>query len=170
MFDSPMQSTTPWALLGVAVRLLQDVGAHRKVTAEALKHSGTTAETYKRMWWVLYSMDREFSAGHGRPVAIQDEDFDTEDPCPIDDEFLALADEQGRPAKQPDGQPSKFEGFIATLRLDQVSCTLGSFHYCSLTLAPLPDHRTYSSNYLRHWQGKGHPRLCRSSLGPVHCC
>lgn len=121
MFDSPRPSTAPWALVAIAVRSLQDAGAHRKITSAALKQSVVTEATISRMWWTLYSLDRDLSMGHGRPVCIQDEDFDVEVPCAIDDDALVLASEMGVKPRQPGNKPCKFEGFVTTLRLDQVS-------------------------------------------------
>lgn len=126
MFDVCRPATAPWALLAVAVRLLQDAGAHRKIAAAALNQSAVTEATVARTWWTLYSLDRDLSMGYGRPVCIQDEDFDVELPAPIDDDVLVLASETGTMPQQPKGKPSKFEGFVATLRLDQVSDHLTS--------------------------------------------
>ncbi|CEH18760.1 TRANSCRIPTION FACTOR PDR1-RELATED [Ceraceosorus bombacis] len=120
MLGTPMANTLAWAVLSVAVRLLQDVGAHRKVTAQRLKHPLLLTETYRRLWWVTYSLDREFSAGLGRPVCIQDEDFDVDEPLAVDDMFLIDAAATGNPPSQPVEKPSLLAGFVASIRLDQI--------------------------------------------------
>jgi len=78
-----------WTMVGIGIRLAQDVGAHRRKTH---KHELTAeVELWKRAFWfaaaisrltstelqfrVLIFMDRMVSASLGRPCAIQDEEY-----------------------------------------------------------------------------------------------
>lgn len=80
-----------WTMVGVGIRLAQDVGAHRKKVhaapsplkpgnASDSKAQATTQpmtvedELWKRAWWVLVCLDRMISSAMGRPCAIQDEE------------------------------------------------------------------------------------------------
>ncbi|KAF5342022.1 hypothetical protein D9611_002055 [Ephemerocybe angulata] len=106
-----------WTMVGIGIRLAQDVGAHRRksrggvITAED--------ELWKRAFWMLVCMDRMVSAALGRPCAIQDEDFDLEMPIECDDEYWDHPDPEQR-WKQPPGKPSLITAFILYLKLNQV--------------------------------------------------
>ncbi|KAF7296234.1 Zn(2)-C6 fungal-type domain-containing protein [Mycena chlorophos] len=87
-----LEFSTPascWTLIGIGIRLAQDVGAHR------LQNFGPGAgakptiegELWKRAFWVLVCMDRQVSTSLGRPCTTQYEDFDAELPIEVDDEF-----------------------------------------------------------------------------------
>ncbi|KAF8971208.1 fungal-specific transcription factor domain-containing protein [Flammula alnicola] len=106
-------SETPqgiWAQIGLAVRLSQEVGAHRRRKAsDAL--SSTEDELWKRAFWVLMTLDRHISASSGRPCGLQDEDFDLDLPLECDDEYW----EHG--FQQPPGKPSSIAFFNCYLRL-----------------------------------------------------
>lgn len=109
-----------WICLGVVVRLLQDMGAHRKFTATSSNFTLLTEETYRRLWWSAYVIDRLMSADMGRPVSIQDEDIDLDDILVVDDKYVYEANEKGIPAEQPADKPSVYHGFLQTLRLTQI--------------------------------------------------
>ncbi|UZJ51969.1 hypothetical protein CBS101457_001289 [Exobasidium rhododendri] len=109
-----------WVSLSTVVRMLEDCGAHRKFTAERLGWSLLTEETYKRLWWATYVLDRQLSADLGRPMAIQDEDFDLDEILLIDDEYIYQASENHTKPVQPAGKICYLEGFLQTTRLSQV--------------------------------------------------
>jgi hypothetical protein len=109
-----------WVSLSLVVRMLEDSGAHRKFTAKRLGYSLLTEETYKRIWWVTYVLDRQLSSELGRPMAIQDEDFDLDEILLVNDDHLVQASEAGREPIQPPGELCVFEGFLQTTRLSQV--------------------------------------------------
>ncbi|KAF7967970.1 hypothetical protein HWV62_32437 [Athelia sp. TMB] len=106
-----------WTMVGIGVRMAQDVGAHRR----KMYTSNITAddELWKRAFWGLVLLDRFLSSILGRPCALQDEDFDLDFPVDCDDEYWDHPD----PAlafKQPPGKPSKITFFIIYLKLLQV--------------------------------------------------
>ncbi|KAG6834019.1 hypothetical protein H0H93_012491, partial [Arthromyces matolae] len=105
-----------WTLVGIGIRMAQDVGAHRKK-----HHQELTAEEelWKRGFWCLVAMDRTFSSGLGRPCAVQDEDFDLDFPVECDDEYWDHPDPSQR-FKQPPKKPSYITGFVVFLKLYQV--------------------------------------------------
>jgi hypothetical protein len=67
---SPPQG--PWMMVGIGLRVMQDVGAHRRrfTGKKSLEN-----ELWKRCFWVLVIMDRTFSNLLGRSCAIQDEEY-----------------------------------------------------------------------------------------------
>ncbi len=81
-------ASTSWLHLGGAIRVLLEIGAHRKHAAKKLGLSRLEEESYKRAFWIAYSLDREAAAALGRPLMLQDEDIDVELPIEIDDEYL----------------------------------------------------------------------------------
>ncbi|KAG6840164.1 hypothetical protein C0991_008486 [Blastosporella zonata] len=106
-----------WSLVGIGIRMAQDVGAHRrKHSSESLT---VTEELWKRGFWVLVSMDRMISSAMGRPCAIQDEDFDIDFPIECDDEYWEHPDPAKR-FKQPPNKPAYVTGFVVLLKLNQV--------------------------------------------------
>jgi hypothetical protein len=63
-----------WAQIGMALRLSQEVGGHRRRRS---KDSAPTAEDelWKRAFWVVLSVDRWISQSSGRPCGLQDEEY-----------------------------------------------------------------------------------------------
>ncbi|KAG6899670.1 hypothetical protein C0993_008130 [Termitomyces sp. T159_Od127] len=106
-----------WTLVGIGIRMAQDVGAHRK------KHNNkeltVEEELWKRGFWVMVSIDRMTSSALGRPCAIQDEDFDLDFPIECDDEYWEHPDPAKR-FRQPPDKPSYVTGFVTLLKLNQV--------------------------------------------------
>ena len=129
---SPPQG--PWAAVGIGLRVMQDVGIHRR--ARTGKKT-VENELWKRCFWVLVIMDRSFSNLLGRSCAIQDEEcvsvcfpyvsanslgltsFDTDLPSSCDDEYLEHPDPE-KAFKQPPDIPSKMDYFISMIRLNQI--------------------------------------------------
>ena len=116
----PISASTSWLHLGGAIRLLLEIGAHRKHAAKKLGLSRIEEETFKRNFWVAYSLDRESASSLGRPMMLQDEDIDLELPIEIDDEYLFQTPEEEPLPKQPDGKPALISGFLCSLRLDEL--------------------------------------------------
>ena len=88
-----------WTMVGIGIRLAQDVGAHRRKIRKVPSPASTASEAkerieeelWSRAWWVLVCLDRMLSSAMGRPCAIQDEDFDLEMPVVVDDEYASLS-------------------------------------------------------------------------------
>ncbi|GLB45768.1 putative fungal specific transcription factor [Lyophyllum shimeji] len=110
-----------WTMIGIGIRLAQDVGAHRRKFER--EHLTVEDELWKRAFWILVTMDRLSSAALGRPCAIQDEDFDVDLPVECDDEYWEHSDPSQR-FKQPPNKPSYVTGFILLLKLNQVLAIL----------------------------------------------
>lgn len=106
-----------WTIIGVGIRMAQDVGAHRKKVYTATPT--IEEELWKRAFWVLVSMDRSISSALGRPCAIQDEDFDLDLPTECDDEYWNHPD-PNLAWKQPSGKASIVTFFNCFLRLNQI--------------------------------------------------
>ncbi|EIW57140.1 uncharacterized protein TRAVEDRAFT_125896 [Trametes versicolor FP-101664 SS1] len=106
-----------WTIIGIGIRMAQDVGAHRK------KVYSTTPtmeeELWRRAFWTLVAMDRHASFALGRPCAIQDEDFDLDLPTECDDEYWMHPDPE-QAFKQPPGTPSSIAFFNCYIRLHQI--------------------------------------------------
>ncbi|KIY44293.1 hypothetical protein FISHEDRAFT_51737 [Fistulina hepatica ATCC 64428] len=108
-----------WTMIGIGVRLAQDVGAHRRTVFTG--GSRLDNELWKRAFWCLVWMDRNFSAALGRPCATQDEDFDLDYPMEVDDEYYDTSEEgQKHPWRQPEGKPSLITFFNCSLQLNQI--------------------------------------------------
>ncbi|KAJ3759895.1 fungal-specific transcription factor domain-containing protein [Lentinula raphanica] len=118
-------STTPeicWILISIGVRLLQDVGVHRKRPA----HTKPTVESelWTRAFWMLNMYDIFASTMLGRPRSMSQNDFDTDLPIDCDDEYWEHSAFQ-----QPPGIPSSTSYWIAFLKLmDILGLTLHTIH------------------------------------------
>ncbi|PFH53689.1 hypothetical protein AMATHDRAFT_73129 [Amanita thiersii Skay4041] len=104
-----------WILLGMALRMAQEVGAHRR---RSQKDGQTTVENelWKRVFWVLVSMDRLISSFAGRPCGLHEEDYDQDYPIECDDEYWECTN----PAEcfqQPSDTPSTMSFFTCYLGL-----------------------------------------------------
>ncbi|CAA7262252.1 unnamed protein product [Cyclocybe aegerita] len=115
-----------WMLIGIAIRMVQEVGVHRrKATLPTVED-----ELWKRAFWVLIYMDRVVCLGFGRPITIQEEDFDQDLPIDCDDEYWEHPDQEQR-FKQPPNKPSLISGFIHQLKMIKILAI------CSKVLYPL---------------------------------
>lgn len=101
-----------WTMLGTAVRMAQDLGAHRKQRPGKLPI--TEEELLKRAFWVLACMDRIVSMALGRPCAVQEEDIDTDLPNDCDDEYWDSG------FVQPSGVPSAMSFFSSFVKLNHI--------------------------------------------------
>ncbi|KAJ6542285.1 fungal-specific transcription factor domain-containing protein [Mycena vulgaris] len=104
-----------WKLVGVGIRLAQEIGAHRR-TLPVYKPS-VERELWKRAFWVLVYMDRSISATLGRTCAIHHNDFDLDPPIECDEEYWEHPTD---PFEQPMGVPSRVAFFNALLRLSHI--------------------------------------------------
>ncbi|KAI0298020.1 fungal-specific transcription factor domain-containing protein [Multifurca ochricompacta] len=103
-----------WILVGIGLRLAQDVGAHRR---RSHSHHTVEDELWKRVFWVLLMLDIWTSSYLGRPCAISEENYDVDLPIECDDEYWENAD----PAlafKQPEGKPSQVSYFNHLIRIN----------------------------------------------------
>ncbi|KAJ3722469.1 hypothetical protein C8R42DRAFT_720835 [Lentinula raphanica] len=142
-------------LTGLGIRLLQDVGAHRK------KNSPPTVsrELWKRAFWMLNFIDLSFSVNIGRPRAMSPDElvgqlstseaclrpnsysYDVEFPIECDDEFW---EQPGDLAfKQPPGQLCQLTHWIQMLKLvsilESVQRALNSVRRSALMKKSTPD-------------------------------
>ncbi|KAK0442947.1 fungal-specific transcription factor domain-containing protein [Armillaria borealis] len=110
--SSPQAS---WTVIGMGLRLAQDIGAHRRRNDPPTVES----EMLKRAFWCLVAMDRDASCALGRPGGINDEDIDVDFLIECDDEYWENSDPE-KAFKQPPGIPSKVAYFNTALRLNQL--------------------------------------------------
>ncbi|KAJ7101279.1 fungal-specific transcription factor domain-containing protein [Mycena belliarum] len=108
-------SSACWTLIGVGLRLAQDVGAHRRTSR--VEKPSVEGELWKRAFYVLVYMDRAISASMGRTCAIQHDDFDLDPPLEVDDEYW---EHPTHPFQQPPGVPSRVAFFATLLRLNHI--------------------------------------------------
>ncbi|KAK0480213.1 fungal-specific transcription factor domain-containing protein [Armillaria novae-zelandiae] len=106
-----------WTMVGIGIRLAQDVGAHRR--RRIFSPNTVEDELWKRAFWGLVCMDRISSSALGRPCAIQDEDIDIDFPAECDDEYWEHPDPE-QAFKQPPGKPSYVAFFNSFLKLNQL--------------------------------------------------
>ncbi|KAK9369216.1 fungal-specific transcription factor domain-containing protein [Lipomyces kononenkoae] len=97
----------------VALSVAQGFGIHRSVEHSQL--SIADKRLWKRLWWVLFSRDRNVAIALGRPVLINTEDTDV--PMLVEEDFI---EEEGPgPYKYP---PNRLhvQYFIQSLKLSEI--------------------------------------------------
>ncbi|KAJ7694369.1 fungal-specific transcription factor domain-containing protein [Mycena rosella] len=109
--------TPCWTLIGIGIRLAQEVGAHRSKNMSG--PPTVESELWKRAFWLIICYDRIASTALGRPCTTQYEDFDVELPIECDDEFWENAD-PARAFRQPAGKPSRIAAFNHFIRLNNI--------------------------------------------------
>ncbi|KAJ7456061.1 fungal-specific transcription factor domain-containing protein [Mycena latifolia] len=109
-----------WTLIGIGIRIAQEVGAHRQ--HGNLGPPTVDSEQWTRAFWVLVCYDRLVSCTLGRPCAIQADDFDVDLPTECDDEYWEPADGDRTKAfrQPPDAPPSRVAFFNAFVRLNNI--------------------------------------------------
>ncbi|KAJ8089031.1 Gypsy retrotransposon integrase-like protein 1 [Marasmius tenuissimus] len=120
------------ALLGLGVRLAQELGIHRKSSANLLSPStpplnatninpSVQSQMWSRAFWGLVSIDVAMSLIRGVPRAMHTDDFDLPLPLDCDDEYWVqgekddAAPDQG--FKQPKDKPSRLSYWVTFLKL-----------------------------------------------------
>ncbi|KAN0130569.1 Fungal specific transcription factor domain containing protein [Lactarius tabidus] len=104
-----------WIMVGVALRLAQDVGAHRRRSPNA--RPTVEDELWKRAFWVMLMFDISVSSALGRPCAMTEESHDVDLPIECDDEYWENAD-PFLAFKQPSGKPSKVSYFNYLIKIN----------------------------------------------------
>ncbi|RDX40755.1 hypothetical protein OH76DRAFT_1412738 [Lentinus brumalis] len=106
-----------WPLIGYALRMAVDVGAHRKKMYNA--KFTIQDELWRRVFWALVVFEWLTGYGYGRPIFLHDDDIDVDLPTEIDDEYWPTSASDG-PPRQPEGKPSKVAVFVALIRLTRI--------------------------------------------------
>ncbi|KAJ7647977.1 fungal-specific transcription factor domain-containing protein [Roridomyces roridus] len=104
-----------WEIAGAGIRYAQEVGAHRRKRFQDKMES----EHWKRVFWLLVSIDTVTSSFCGRPRATNSSDYDLDYPEECDDEYWEPED----PAlafKQPANKPSALAFRTAYLKLIEI--------------------------------------------------
>ncbi|KAF8658322.1 hypothetical protein AX16_002090 [Volvariella volvacea WC 439] len=103
-----------WTQIGLALRMTQEVGAHRR----RLRKGAPSAEDelWKRAFWVIVCIDRFITANSGRPLSLQPEDIDVDLPTECDDEYWDCNDAKLN-FRQPPEVPSAIAFFNCYVKL-----------------------------------------------------
>ncbi|KAK0192183.1 fungal-specific transcription factor domain-containing protein [Armillaria mellea] len=107
-----------WTVVGVGLRAATEIGLHRR---KPEGHKVTLDdELKKRSFWALITLDRLLSLHLGRPVMMQEEDFDLELPIECDDEYWDIGTDGEVHFHQPADKPSIISHFNAQIRLSGI--------------------------------------------------
>ncbi|OKL62197.1 hypothetical protein UA08_02324 [Talaromyces atroroseus] len=77
-----------WKTIGMAVRLAVELGLHQE--APAGKFDPLTLDTRRRVFWVVYSMDRTVGSILNRPFCLSDGAITTQFPSPVQDDLITV--------------------------------------------------------------------------------
>ncbi|KAK0432790.1 fungal-specific transcription factor domain-containing protein [Armillaria borealis] len=107
-----------WMVVGLGLRYAVEIGLHRK---KPKGHKPTVDdELKKRSFWALVTLDRLLSLYEGRPIMMQEEDFDVELLVECDDEYWDIRSDGEVRFCQPGNKPSKISYFNAQIRLSGI--------------------------------------------------
>ncbi|KAF5350773.1 hypothetical protein D9758_010391 [Tetrapyrgos nigripes] len=114
-------SDIAYMMAGIAVRLAQQKGAHRSVALALGRGPTTENELWKRVFWVLFSLDSKLSAMLGCPrgITIEDSDLVLEHCVECDDEYW----ESTNPTEifvQPPGRPARIAYWKHFMKLMEI--------------------------------------------------
>ncbi|KAJ7136916.1 fungal-specific transcription factor domain-containing protein, partial [Mycena epipterygia] len=113
-FMNGASSRGAWSLVGLGMRLAQDIGAHRfKLRSSA---NNLEQELEKRASWVLWLFDIQMSAALGRSNALRIHEFDIEMPIICDDDHWNAQ----IPRFSPPNRPSVIAFFNSMLQLNHI--------------------------------------------------
>ncbi|VDB92530.1 unnamed protein product [Peniophora sp. CBMAI 1063] len=107
-----------WTVVGIGLRLAQDLGAHRRRTYTG--RPTLMKEMMRRAFWTMILVDRRLSVLMGRSCAIQEEDFDLDFPLDMDDEYMYDLASHEPEFRQRPRQISRVTHFICLLKLNQI--------------------------------------------------
>jgi len=87
-----MRPNTPgvWYVLGSALRLTVDLGLHTEKLN--MNYDPFTRDMRRRLFWSVYSLDRQVCSYFGRPFGIPEESITTRYPSLLDDSYIVTRD------------------------------------------------------------------------------
>ncbi|TKY89769.1 hypothetical protein EX895_001066 [Sporisorium graminicola] len=77
-------------------------------------------ETFRRNFWIAYSLDRETAALLGRPMMLRDEDISVDLPLEVSDALIFSTPDPEPLTKSSDCQSTSISAFVCALRLDEI--------------------------------------------------
>ncbi|CAG7990203.1 unnamed protein product [Penicillium olsonii] len=145
-----------WVWIGSAVRVAQEIGLH----LDSGPWPAVEGEMRKRVWWGLYAWDRLLALEMGKPVLINDQDCDTDLPCPVDEQYIV----EGAHVP-PDGQQTT--PLLATIHvvrsIGQLTRTLRS---PTISPATLETFELHFNTCLATFPTQFHPKTTDQDLDP----
>ncbi|OJJ06632.1 hypothetical protein ASPVEDRAFT_154625 [Aspergillus versicolor CBS 583.65] len=123
------QISQSWELLGVVARHALAIGLHRaSYLRDASHYHPVSAESCRRTFWCLYSLDNCLSIALGRPKTLNDLDIDQELPR-LEEE---LGDVENQPSLSLEDGNAALLATVAYFRLGRIiSKVLRDFYSCS---------------------------------------
>lgn len=115
-----------WSAVSPGIRRFVDAGAHRQ-KSKRWDSSILLDEQRKRAWWSVVFIDKSTSCSLGRPLSIQEHDYDVALPLEISDDELEQLDRlhrlnPERPLAARNGGCYRMQAFNSVLQL----CSMGS--------------------------------------------
>ncbi|EJU03920.1 hypothetical protein DACRYDRAFT_115214 [Dacryopinax primogenitus] len=135
----PLFPSSGWALIGLGLRYVQDAGMHLK--REWLKRAQAHPFEYemrKRVFWVLYIMERTMALEMDRSFCMPEQDYDVDLLLELDDAALDLM-------QQGQENPIGFSHRIASLNV-------------RIRLLQFASHKRDELHMIRHYSGNVHDR------------
>ncbi|KAM0260132.1 hypothetical protein ACHAQJ_002896 [Trichoderma viride] len=151
--QSTEMSSTCWNIVGLAVRVAQNIGLHHDpkncnqacCPAQTLDQAET--EMRRRAWAGCVLLDRVLCSTYGRPLIVHAAISQSQLvlPLAVDDEYLTRLPEA--PGSQPDGTPSLTECYIQTVQLqDILGSVLTTLYYPDPNPSPGPSTSSGAKN------------------------
>lgn len=131
---STMRPTNPgvWYTLGTALRLTVDLGLHNESIhgTSSLKLDSFTKDKRRRLFWCVYSLDRQICFYLSRPVGIPEESIDTPFPSELDDALITPHDDANADyLKSSGGMPTYKSISLCFFRIRQIQSEVQKILY-----------------------------------------
>ncbi|KAH7106913.1 fungal-specific transcription factor domain-containing protein [Auriculariales sp. MPI-PUGE-AT-0066] len=119
------------ALVGLAIRMAQDVGAHQRIVYR--DKPNLVDELWKRVFWALVVFESSYGTITGKATVMREESYNVEMPLEVDDDCWDLSDPaHNYPLKhqQPEGRPSFISYFTHTIKTESIMSFAMRTIYC----------------------------------------
>lgn len=144
-----------WYTMGSVLRLTVDLGLHSEKINK--NYDAFTREIRRRLFWCVYSLDRQICSYFGRPFGIPEESITTRYPSLLDDSFITLTNlDVDDYSDLPNPNPSSKVIALAMYKIRRIQANIVRILYAPGAELPrkftdLESWRIETYNELEHW-------------------
>ncbi|CAI4045724.1 Ppr1p SKDI_12G0700 [Saccharomyces kudriavzevii IFO 1802] len=144
-----------WYTMGSVLRLTVDLGLHSEKINK--NYDAFTREVRRRLFWCVYSLDRQICSYFGRPFGIPEESITTRYPSLLDDSFITLTNQDVDDYSDlPNANPSSKVIALAMFKIRRIQANIVRILYAPGAELPrkftdLESWRIETHNELERW-------------------
>ncbi|CAI4034953.1 hypothetical protein SMKI_12G0900 [Saccharomyces mikatae IFO 1815] len=144
-----------WYTMGSVLRLTVDLGLHSEKINK--NYDAFTREIRRRLFWCVYSLDRQICSYFGRPFGIPEESITTRYPSLLDDSLITITNQNVDDYSDlPNPNPSSKVIALAMYKIRRIQASIVRILYAPGAELPrrfmdLESWRIETYNELEHW-------------------